>query len=129
MDLLQQSEIIFKKESFDIIGACMEVYNILGCGFSESVYQEALEIEFGLQKIPFLSQFPLEITYKSKILKKKFVPDFICYDKIIVEIKAVDVLVDNHISQVLNYLKTTGFQLGLLVNFGAGSLQYKRIVK
>lgn len=127
MDLLENS-IIYKDESYKIIGACMEVHNTLGCGFLEPVYQEALEIELGKRKISFVREEILNIFYKGKMLKKSYVADFICYDKIIIETKAASQLQPEHIAQILNYLKITGFKLGLLVNFGTTSLQYKRIV-
>jgi GxxExxY protein len=128
MDLLEINDPIFKKESYEIIGACMEVHKTLGCGFPEAIYQEALEIELVRQDIPFLSQSPLKVFYKGNKLKKEFVPDFIFFDKIIVELKATEKLTDENIHQVLNYLKATDFQLGILVNFGSKSLQYKRII-
>ena len=119
---------IFWKESYDIIGACLEVNKILGCGFLEGVYQEALEIEFKRREIPFEREKELPIDYKGEILKKKFNADFLCFGKIIVELKACGGLVEDHISQTLNYLNATKFKLGLLVNFGEKSLKYKRIV-
>ncbi|MCD6199382.1 MAG: GxxExxY protein [Deltaproteobacteria bacterium] len=123
-------DIIYKKESYLIIGACFEVYKEKGCGFLESVYQECLEIEFGLQGIPFESQITLDIEYKGKILKHRYIPDFVCFDKIILEIKAVSDFTDEHRAQVHNYLKATGYKLGLLVNFGHyPKLEYNRIVK
>lgn len=117
----------YKEESFNIIGAAMEVHRIIGCGFTEPIYQEALEEELRLRKIPFQREKTLHVNYKGKLLTKNFRPDFICYDKIIVEIKAVDELVDDHFAQVYNYLKASGLQLGILINFGNKSLEYKRI--
>ena len=105
----------------------MEVHRIIGCGFTEPIYQEALEEELKLRGIPYQREKTLHVTYKGKVLSKDFRPDFICYDKIIVELKAVDEFVDEHFSQVYNYLKATGLQLGLLINFGEKSLNYKRI--
>jgi len=128
-NLLQQQELIYKDEAYKLIGACMAVHSELGCGFLEQVYQEALEIEFRNQKIPFKREVPIRIEYKGKPLNKSYVADFICYDKIIIELKAINHLESVHESQVLNYLKATGFKLGLLVNFGEQSLKYKRIVK
>ena len=119
---------LYKDESYRIIGACMEVHKTLGCGFLEAVYQEALEMELKEQSIPFTREQVLDIYYKDHILSKKYQADFVCYDKIVLELKAVDSIANNHISQVLNYLKATGFQLGIIVNFGAQSLQYKRII-
>ncbi len=122
-------EIVFKEESYKIVGACFEVYNAMGCGFLESVYQECLSIEFSNQTIPFKAQVPLELTYKGQVLQQKYIPDFICFEKVIVEIKALKELCDEHCAQVHNYLKATGYRLGLLVNFGQHpDLQYERIV-
>jgi GxxExxY protein len=111
-------EIIYKDECYKINGACFEVYKEKGCGFLEDVYQECLEIEFGMQEIPFEAQHPLKLSYKGRPLKKKYVPDFICFGKIIVEIKAVKAITDEHRAQVQNYLKATGYKLGLIINFG-----------
>ena len=122
-------DLVFKKESYAIIGACFEVYNEHGHGFVESIYHESLILEFGLAKIPAVSEPHLQVRYKGQILKKSCRPDFVCHSKIIVEIKAVKELADEHRSQVLNYLKATGFKLGILVNFGAREeLQYERLV-
>ena len=121
-------DLLYKSESYKIIGACYEVYNELGCGYLEAVYQEALEREFQLQDIPYQRESILEILYKGVPLKKKYSADFICYEKIIVELKALSTLLTDHESQVLNYLKATGYKLGILVNFGEPSLRYKRMV-
>ena len=111
------------------MGACFEVYNAMGCGFLEAVYQECLSIEFSNQAIPFKAQVPLELTYKGQVLEQKYVPDFTCFDKVIVELKALKELSDEHRAQVHNYLKATGYRLGLLVNFGQHpKLEYERIV-
>jgi GxxExxY protein len=121
--------IIYKIESFDIMGACFEVYKEKGCGFLEAVYQECLEMELGDRQIPFKAQLPLSLTYKGRPLKSKYAPDFICYDKLVVELKAVTALNDEHRAQVHNYLRSTGMKLGLLVNFGNyPKLEYERIV-
>jgi GxxExxY protein len=123
-------DIIYKDESYAIIGACFEVYNDKGSGFVEGVYQECLEIELGLRGLPFVPQAELTLTYKGRTLKKTYEPDFVCFEKIIVEIKAVADLADEHRSQVHNYLKATGYRLGLLVNFGAhAQLRHERIVR
>jgi GxxExxY protein len=123
-------DILFKDESYAIIGACFEVYNEKGNGFLEAVYQECLEIELELRGIPFAAHTELTLTYKGRVLKKTYQPDFHCYDRIIIEIKAVSQLTNDHRAQVLNYLKATGIRLGLLVNFGAhGKLEYERIVR
>ena len=121
-------DLIYKKESYLIIGACMEVHSELGPGFLEAVYQEALEIEFQKQNIPYEREKLLNIFYKGTKLKKHYSADFVCYDKIILETKAINELTGGHESQVLNYLKATKFKLGLLVNFGAESLEYKRLI-
>lgn len=110
--------IVYKQESYDIIGAAMKVYNTLGHGFLEAVYQEALEIELRNNQIPFDPQKGLKIYYGDVELRQTYRPDIICYDKIIVELKAVSVLDDAHRSQIYNYLHATGYKLGLLINFG-----------
>lgn len=123
-------EVILREESYGIMGACFEVYNTMGCGFLEAVYQECLGVEFANQKIPFTAQPLLDLSYKGQMLQQKYIPDFICFDKVIVEIKAVKDLCDEHRAQVHNYLKSTGYKLGLLANFGQyPKLQYERIVK
>ncbi len=122
--------IVYKEESYRVIGACFEVYNEKGCGFLEGVYQECLEIELDLQGIPFLAQKDLLLEYKGKRLRQVYKPDFICFDKIILELKAVSKLSDEHRAQVHNYLKATGMKLGLLVNFGHyPKLESERIVR
>ena len=112
------TEILFKDESYKIVGACFELYREKGCGFLESVYQECMEIELRLQGIPFIPQKPLALEYKGCPLSSKYEPDFICYDKIVLELKAVIELTDEHLAKVQNYLKATDLNLGLLVNFG-----------
>ena len=124
-----ETQIILKEESYKITGACLEVYREKGCGFLEGVYPECVEIELGLQGIPFVPQKPLPLAYKARPLQARYEPDFVCYDKIILELKAVKDLSDEHRAQVQNYLKATGFRLGLLVNFGHyPKLQVERIV-
>ena len=122
-------ELLYKDESYAIIGACFEVYKEKGNGFVELVYQECLELEFGFQKIPFSAQSVLRLAYKGVELRQRYIPDFLCYEKIIIELKAVKQLTDEHRAQVLNYLKATGLRLGLLVNFGHyPKVEYERIV-
>ena len=122
-------EIVYKEESYRIVGACFEVYKDKGNGFVEPVYQECLEIEFGFQEIPYSAQATLRLSYRGRELKQRYVPDFMCHDKIIVELKAVTQLTDEHRAQVLNYLKATGYRLGLLMNFGHyPKLEYERII-
>ena len=111
-------EIVFKEESYKIMGACFEVYKEKGNGFLEAVYQECLAIEFAEQNLPFVEHPRLRLEYKGRHLKQTYDPDFLCLGQIIVEIKAVKHLADEHRAQVINYLKATDKQLGLLVNFG-----------
>jgi len=123
-------EILFKDESYRIMGACFEVYKEVGCGFLEPVYQECLGIELGLQSIPFIPQLRLALSYKGRILEQCYQPDFVCFDRIILELKAAKQLDDVHRAQVHNYLKATGHRLGLLINFGHyPKLEYERIVR
>ena len=125
----KQLMVIYKEESYKIVGAAFEVYNKLGHGFLEAVYQEALEIEFQRQGIPYEREKELKISYDDVELKQTYKADFVCYDKIIVELKAVSALEDAHRSQVYNYLHATGFKLGILLNFGkSGGLEIERIV-
>ena len=125
-----ERDLIYPAECYRIIGACFEVYNEKGCGFTELVYQECLLIELGLQEIQFEAQVRLPLSYKGRPLLQRFQPDFVCLGKIILEIKAVSALADEHRSQVLNYLNATGYRLGLLVNFGYhAGLEWERIVK
>ena len=112
------AEIIFKEESFKIIGACFEVYNHMGHGFLEAVYQECLAVELSDQGIPFIEQPKLILKYKTKPLKQAYHPDVLCFNDIILEIKSAKNLADEHRAQVINYLKATGKPLALLVNFG-----------
>lgn len=122
------SSLIFKEESYAIMGACFNVYKEMGAGFSEAIYHECLEIEFEFLKIPFRSQAQLPLTYRNRSLRQKFQPDFVCFDKIVLEIKAVPELMDAHRSQGINYLYAAGLQLCLLVNFGAyPKVEYERL--
>ncbi len=124
------AEIVYKAESYAIMGACFEVYNEKGCGFLEPVYQECLGIEFEYQRIPAIAKPSLAVSYRRRILKQTYEPDYVCFGKIIVELKAVSALTDQHRAQLLNYLHATGFELGLLVNFGHyPGLEYERIAK
>ena len=120
--------IIYKEESYKIVGAAFKVYNTLGPGFLEAVYQEAFEIELQKQGIPFEREKELKISYDGIELKQTYKADFVCFGKIIVELKAVSELDDAHRSQVYNYLHATGNKLGLLLNFGCSSkLEQERI--
>jgi GxxExxY protein len=121
--------LIYKEESYAVIGACMAVYKDKGCGFLEPVYDECLAIEFELRGIPFVSKPLQTLQYRGRTLVQAFAPDFLCYDQIILEIKAASALADAHRAQVLNYLSATGCRLGLLVNFGHyPKLQYERLL-
>jgi GxxExxY protein len=122
-------ELIYKDESYAIIGACMTVDKDKGCGFLEPVYHECLEIEFEFNRIPFLSKPPQTLQYRRRTLVQRFSPDFLCDDKIILEIKAVSALTDEHRAQLLKYLSATGCKLGLLVNLGHyPRLEYERLL-
>ena len=128
MRAISMSNIIYKEESYAIQGAIFEVYKEMGNGYLEAVYQECLEIEFNNKNIPFISQPMLKLKYKKWDLKKSYKPDFICFDKIIVEIKGIRIISKEHIAQVINYLKSTDLKLGLIVNFGAyPKVEIKRI--
>lgn len=122
------TDILFKEESYKKIGACMQVHKKLGSGFLESVYAEALEFEFKKVNIPYEREKKLPVIYDNQILKKYFKADFVCYNSIILEIKATKYLIDADSQQTLNNIKATKFKLGLLVNFGTPSLTYKRII-
>ena len=111
-------KILYKDEVYAIQGAIFEVYREMGCGFLEAVYQECMEKELSLRDIPFVSQHKLTLTYKGEPLVQRYKPDLICFDKIIVELKAVSALAREHKAQIFNYLKATGLRIGLLVNFG-----------
>jgi GxxExxY protein len=122
-------EILYADEGYAIQGAIFEVYRQMGCGFLESVYQECLELELAERGVPFVAQKQLDLHYKSRLLQQKYKPDLICFDKIIIELKATRTLDSEHQSQVLNYLNATKFRLGLLVNFGHfPKVQIERIV-
>jgi GxxExxY protein len=121
--------ILYEKEVYSIIGAAMTVHNELGSGFLESVYQEALGIEFLSKHIPLQREVPLQIYYKGTLLSKYYIADFLCFDKIIVEIKALSKRSPEHQAQVLNYLKAANLQLGVLINFWQPKLEYKRLIR
>ena len=120
--------LIFKNEVFHIIGAAINVANELGCGFLEAVYQEALALELTENNIPFESQKKLNISYKGIVLNKEYLADFVCFGKIIVEIKAIKRLTTIEEAQIINYLKATQLPLGLIINFGSTKLEWKRYI-
>ena len=124
-----ETELIFGKEVYEIIGAAMDVHKILGHGFLEAIYQEALEYELSDRKIPFSSQIELKVKYKDRYLQKTYIADIIAYDKIIIELKALSNLSGKEEAQLINYLKATEFKVGLLINFGSpNKLEWKRFV-
>ncbi len=123
---MEENNILFKDECYKIIGACMEVHKELGPGFLEPVYHEALSLEFYDQMIPFEKEKIIRIVYKGKPLDKYYKADFLCYDNIFVEIKALSEITNDHIAQLLNYLRATKLRVGLLFNFGSSSLTYMR---
>ncbi|MFH0793043.1 MAG: GxxExxY protein [bacterium] len=123
------TDVIYKTEVYEIVGAAIEVHKELGPGFLEAVYQEAMTMELLARSIPFEQQKPLKIFYKGHPLLKEYIADFVCYEKIIVELKALDKLSGNEEAQVLNYLKATGLRVALLINFGSiGKLEWRRFV-
>jgi GxxExxY protein len=129
-NIRKQPGLLFPEESYAIVGAAFEVHSVLGSGFYEAVYQEALELELLARGIPFEAMKRLPVLYKGQPLQKEFVVDFMCFDKIIVEIKAMERLTTRECAQVLNYLKAADKQLGLLLNFGhANGLEKQRVVR
>lgn len=124
------TDIVFKEESYRIMGACFEVYKEMGCGFLEPVYQECLAMELADQRIPFSSQTVIDLRYKERPLQQKYVPDFLCFHQIVLELKAVSSLANEHRAQIHNYLKATRHKLGLLINFGHHpKLEWERVVR
>ncbi len=121
-------DILYKEECYAIIGKCIEVHKELGHGFLEIVYKDALELVFQQDGVPYEREKMYEVYFRGILLPHKFYADFVVLDKIILEIKGVKTLTDEHIAQTLNYLKVSGNRLGLLVNFGAGRLEYKRLI-
>ena len=122
------ANITYKEESYAIVGCLFDVYNQLGSGFSEIVYKDAIEHEFNLRAIPFEREKQYSVKYKDIILPHKFYADFVVMDKIILEIKSIEVLNDKHLAQCINYLKVSGCKLALLVNFHKDFLDHQRIV-
>jgi GxxExxY protein len=122
-------DLLFKEEVYAIVGAAMEVYNELGTGFLESVYQEAMELELTDRGIPFQAQVPLRIKYKQRVLQKEFCADLIGYRAVLVELKAMQQTTKREEAQLLNYLRATGLRVGVLINFGdPGRLDWTRVV-
>jgi GxxExxY protein len=126
--VVKKMDYIYKEETYKIIGAAQEIHKELGSGFLEVVYQDALEIEFRKRSITYQRESPLSIYYKNVKLSRVYNADFICYDKIIIETKAVKLIVEEFYAQTMHYLKATKFKLGLIINFGEPSLKVKRII-
>jgi GxxExxY protein len=120
--------LVYEEETYKIIGACIEVHKNLGNGFLEAVYQEALEKEMELQNIPYEREKFIRINYKNIQLKKYYKTDFICFNKVVLELKALSCLSNDNDAQLLNYLKASGYKVGLLINFGKRSLEHKRFI-
>ena len=118
---------LHQEETYKIIGAAMEVHKYLGCGFTEKVYQDALEQEFKRQNIPFVREHPIQVNYKGDVLRSEFIPDFMCYDLIIVELKAVLEIDNVYRAQAINYARVAGVDAAILVNFGTTRLQYEHL--
>jgi len=127
---IDRPAMLYQRETYDILGACFEVYNVMGNGFVEPVYQECLKVEFKLKGLQFVPQVELSLIYKGHLLEQKYKPDFVVFDKIIVELKAVKQLADEHRAQILNYLKATNYRVGLLVNFGhSPRVEHERFIR
>lgn len=114
---------VLPKESYQIIGAALSVHDFFGCGFSEKVYQDALEVEFKKLNIPYVRELPFKVNYKGVTLNTEFIPDFVCYNEIVVELKAVKTVEDIFKSQAINYGRVGGFKLSILLNFGQRELE------
>jgi len=122
------SEILLKEESYLIIGACMDVHNELGHGFKEIIYKDALEIEFQTLGIPYIREKRFKISYKGKILPRRYPSDFVVFDSIILEVKAKPMIINDFVLQIRNYLKASRIQLGIIANFGEKSFTFKRVI-
>lgn len=121
-------EILFKEESYLIIGKCMEIHSTLGFGFKEAVYKDAMELELADANIPFEREKRFSISYKGNMLRHSYIADFVVYNSIILEVKATSTIIDQFTFQTINYLKASGLKLGIIINFGESSLKYKRVV-
>ena len=126
--LYQTPNLIFKEAVFEIVGICMEIHRILGKGFSEVVYKDAMEYEFKKKERIYIREKKFEISYKETVLPHYYFADFVFDDKIILEVKAQQNVIDNHFRQTINYLAASKIKLGLIINFGEDSLKFKRVV-
>ncbi len=122
------TEILFKEESFQVIGVCMEIHRTLGMGLKEINYKDAMEMDFLAMNIPFVREKRFNVRYKEKLLRHPYVADFLVFDSIILEVKAASSIVESHIAQAISYLSVSGMRLALIVNFGERSLKWKRVV-
>jgi GxxExxY protein len=122
------SKLIFEEETFKIIGICMEIHRVLGVGFKEPIYKDAMSIEFAKQLVPFERERKFNVEYKGIILPHKFFADFVVYASIILEIKSAPLIIDRFLAQTINYLKASGMRLGLIINFGQPSLTWQRVI-
>lgn len=127
-NMTESTELVMKDEVYALVGAALDVHKILGCGFLEPVYQEALAFEFSARGIPYQEQFKLKIKYKERFLNKGYAADFLVYNKIILEIKAEEHILQIDHAQVINYLKASGMEVGVLINFGSRQMEWKRFV-
>ncbi|MCC6700089.1 MAG: GxxExxY protein [Fluviicola sp.] len=125
---MEEEELLFKHECYDIIGACIDVHRELGVGFSEIVYKDALEYEFQERCIPYRREVEYQVHYKDVVLPHKFYADFVVFDSIILEVKTVSELKNEHLEQTINYLAVSGNEVGLLVNFRSERLKHKRLI-
>jgi GxxExxY protein len=124
---MNESDLIFKTEVHRIVGCAMEVLNMLGHGLLEKPYENALVVEFGLQNIPVRQQQKFDVLYKSVVVGE-YIPDLICFDNVVVDTKTIERITDHELGQMLNYLKITGLQVGVILNFKASRLEWKRVV-
>jgi GxxExxY protein len=122
------SDLFLEKECYELIGLCMEVHRELGPGFSEAIYKEALEIELKERDIPYEREKIFKVEYKGRTLRKRYAADFVVYNLIILEAKAVSSLIEQFVTVTINYLKVSGLNLGLIGNFGERSFKYRRVV-
>lgn len=127
---MEIQELLYRDEVYAIVGAAMEVHDVLGNGFLEAVYHAALKVELTVRQIPFVSEMALPVFYKGQRLNAEYRADLVCYDKVIVELKALEKLSGKEEGQILNYLKATGLRVGVIINFGSrGKLEWRRLVR